>query len=163
MTDSSSRALATALRQTKPFSSPESAAYLALLRVASRFEQEMSDALKPHGLTPTQYNVLRILRGAEREGLACGEVLDRLVMRDPDITRLLDRLEKHGLVTRGRDSTDRRVVVSRITESGLALLAMLDAPVNALHQAQLAGLGADRVRELSSLLGCILEGSAAGR
>ena len=163
MTDATPAALATALRQTKPFSSPESAAYLALLRVASRFEQEMSDTLKPHGITPTQYNVLRILRGASREGLACGEVLDRLVMRDPDITRLLDRLEKLGHVRRERDSVDRRVVVSRITESGLELLGALDGPVNALHQAQLAGLDPAQLRELSYLLGRILESGVPSR
>ena len=153
-------AIAAALRQTKPFSSPESAAYLALMRVASRFDQEMSDVLKPHGITPTQYNVLRILRGAAPAGLACGEVLDRLVMRDPDITRLLDRLEKLGYVTRSRDTEDRRVVVSRITASGLSLLASLDVPVNDLHRSQLAGLGPDGVRDLSFILGRILEGSA---
>lgn len=152
--------LAAAIRQTKPFSSPESAAYLALMRVASRFDQDMSDVLKPHGITPTQYNVLRILRGASPGGLACGAVLDRLVMRDPDITRLLDRLEKLGYVTRGRDTVDRRVVVSRITEPGLSLLASLDAPVNALHQSQLAWLGPEDLRHLSSILGRILEGSA---
>lgn len=149
--------LAAALRQTKPFSSPESAAYLALLRVASRFEQEMSDLLRPHGITPTQYNGLRILRGGGSTGLTCGGVLDRLVTRDPDITRLLDRLEKLGLVTRSRDSEDRRVVISRITPAGLELLERLDAPVDELHRTQLAMLGPDRLQQLTELLGEIIE------
>jgi len=148
--------IADALRQTRPFSSPETAAYLALMRVASRFEQEMSDLLKPHGITPTQYNVLRILRGADPEGLACGAVLDRLVTRDPDITRLLDRLERLKLVTRHRDEQDRRVVVSRITSTGLQLLTTLDAPVNDLHRSQLAHLGQEDLAELKRLLGAIL-------
>ena len=148
--------IAAALRQTKPFSSPESAAYLALVRVASRFEQQTSDLLKPHGITPTQYNVLRILRGAGDDGLACGGVLERLVTRDPDITRLLDRLERLGYATRNRDGQDRRVVLSQITESGRELLARLDEPVTALHRAQLADLGPDGVEQLSILLGQIL-------
>jgi DNA-binding MarR family transcriptional regulator len=126
------------------------------MRVASRFEQEMSDLLKPHGITATQYNVLRILRGADPEGLACGAVLDRLVTRDPDITRLLDRLERLKLVTRQRDDQDRRVVVSRITSTGLELLTTLDAPVNDLHRLQLAHLGQEDLAELKRLLGAIL-------
>lgn len=149
-------AIAAALRQSKPFASPESAAYLALLRVASRCEQEMSDILRPHGITPTQYNVLRILRGAEPEGLACGAVLERLVTRDPDITRLLDRLEKLGMATRNRDGEDRRVVRSQITPQGLELLASLDGPVNALHRTQLSALDADELKTLSALLGRLL-------
>jgi DNA-binding MarR family transcriptional regulator len=148
--------IANALRQTRPFSSPETAAYLALMRVASRFEQEMSDLLKPHGITATQYNVLRILRGADPEGLACGAVLDRLVTRDPDITRLLDRLERLKLVIRQRDEQDRRVVVSRITSTGLELLTTLDAPVRDLHRSQFAHLGQEDLAELKRLLGAIL-------
>jgi DNA-binding MarR family transcriptional regulator len=157
MSTGPSAPIAAALRQTKPFSSPESAAYLAVLRVASRFEQEMSDLLRPHGITPTQYNGLRILRGGGSTGLTCGGVLDRLVTRDPDITRLLDRLEKLGLVTRTRDSEDRRVVISRITPAGLGLLEALDTPVNELHRSQLAALGPDGLQQLTQLLGEIIE------
>lgn len=157
MSTGPSAPLAAALRQTRPFSSPESAAYLAVLRVASRFEQEMSDLLRPYGITPTQYNGLRILRGGGATGLTCGGVLDRLVTRDPDITRLLDRLEKLGLVTRTRDSEDRRVVISRITAAGLELLEKLDAPVNELHRSQLAVLGPDELQQLTQLLGEIIE------
>lgn len=145
--------IAAALRQTKPFASPESAAFLALLRVASRFEQEMSDLLRPHGITPTQYNVLRILRGATPGGLACNAVLDRLLTRDPDITRLLDRLERLGYVTRARDEQDRRVVITQVTPAGLELLHALDEPVKALHASQLGSLGPERLGQLSELLG----------
>lgn len=155
MTDLSAH-LSTALQQTRPFPSPEAAAYVALMRVASRFEQQLADLLRPHGITTTQYNVLRILRGAEPGGLACGAVLERLVTRDPDITRLLDRVEKLGYVTRGRDTHDRRVVVTRITDAGLALLAELDAPVDELHRSQLAALSEPELAELSRLLGTLL-------
>lgn len=145
-------AIAAALRQTKPFSSPETAVYLAFMRVASRFDQEISDLLRPRGITPAQYNVLRILRGSESEGMACGGILERLVTRDPDITRLLDRLEKLGLVTRSRDSGDRRVVLSRITAAGRELLADLDAPIADLHARQFAVLDAAELDRLSELL-----------
>lgn len=84
-------------------------------------------------------------------------MLDRLVTRDPDITRLLDRLEKLGLVTRTRDGADRRVVISRITPAGLQLLKKLDAPVNDLHRSQLAVLGPDGLQQLTQLLGEIIE------
>lgn len=149
--------LAGALRQTRPFPNPGAAAYVALMRVASRFEQQFSDLLRPRGITPTQYNVLRILRGAEPDGLTCGGVIDRLVARDPDITRLLDRLEKLGLVTRCRDGQDRRVVVSRITESGLAVLGELDLPVAELHRSQFEGLEDADLIELSRLLGTLVQ------
>lgn len=145
-------AIAAALRQTRPFSSPETAVYLAFMRVASRFEQEVSDLLRPAGITATQYNVLRILRGSESEGVACGGILERLVTRDPDITRLLDRLEKLGLVSRNRDTADRRVVLSRITPAGRQLLAELDAPMTELHARQFAGLEPAEVERLSELL-----------
>ena len=141
-----------ALEHSKPSVSPEAAAFVALVRVASRFEQEMSDLLRPKGITPTQYNVLRILRGSEPAGLACGAVLDRLVARDPDITRLLDRLEKLQLVTRSRDQQDRRVVLTRITDEGRALLGELDAPVAELHRAQLGHLDPGDLGELTRLL-----------
>lgn len=152
--------LAASLRQTRPFPNPETAAYLALMRVASRFDQEMSDLLRPRGITPTQYNVLRILRGAGADGVTCTGVLERLVARDPDITRLLDRLEKLGLVTRARDDRDRRIVLSRITEAGLALLAELDAPVAELHRSQLGHLGESDLAELSRLLHAMLSEGA---
>ncbi|HEV2763398.1 MAG TPA: MarR family transcriptional regulator [Pyrinomonadaceae bacterium] len=113
----------------------------------------VAELLKPSGLTPTQYNVLRILRGAGDEGLACREVSERLIHRDPDITRLLDRLEAQGLVRRERGQQDRRVVTAYITPEGAAVLAGLDAPMLELHARQLGHLGAERVAALTGLLG----------
>jgi DNA-binding MarR family transcriptional regulator len=107
--------------------------------------------LKTEELSPTQYNVLRILRGAP-EGLLCGEVAARMISRDPDITRLLDRLEKRGLIARCRQDRDRRMVLARITEEGLALLEQLDEAIQEVHRRQLGHLGQKRLRALRSLL-----------
>jgi DNA-binding MarR family transcriptional regulator len=144
--------LATRLKQTKPFSSPEHEAFLAIQRLASELVQGSAELLKAHGLTGAQYNVLRILRGAGRDGLACSGIGDRLVARDPDMTRLLDRMEKSGFVERARASDDRRVVTTRITAKGLAVVAKIDAPMAELHKRQLGHLGRARLKELLSLL-----------
>ncbi len=130
----------------------EQAAFLALQRLAADLGQEVAELLKPAGLSPAQYNVLRILRGAGDRGLPCGEIAARMITKDPDITRLLDRLEKRGLVTRARESGDRRVVTTRITDEAIALLASLDEPVVELHRRQLAPLGEARLEELLALL-----------
>ena len=108
--------------------------------------------LKPAGLSGTQYNVLRILRGAGEHGLACSEIGDRLISRDPDMTRLLDRMESRGWIARAREEKDRRVVKTRITPEGLRILAGLDAPVRELHRRQLRHLPAKQLRQLSLLL-----------
>ncbi|MBZ5661953.1 MAG: MarR family transcriptional regulator [Acidobacteriia bacterium] len=108
--------------------------------------------LKTSGLSVTQYNVLRILRGAGEHGLACSEVGERLISRDPDMTRLLDRMEKRGLIARAREEKDRRVVKTRITPEGLRILAELDSPVRELHHRQLRHLPAKQLRQLSLLL-----------
>ncbi len=131
--------------------SPEEAAFLDLLRTADRLNRGLVGVLKQENLSPTQYNVLRILRGAP-QGLSCGEIGDRMITRDPDITRLLDRLEKRRLIARAREARDRRTVVTRITPAGLALLARLDGPVEQVHRGQLGHLGPARLRELSRLL-----------
>jgi DNA-binding MarR family transcriptional regulator len=107
--------------------------------------------LKTEELSPTQYNVLRILRGAP-EGLACGEIAGRMITRDPDITRLLDRLEKRALISRSREANDRRMVMARITPGGLKLLARLDKPVQEAHRRQLGHLGRRRLGALTRLL-----------
>jgi DNA-binding MarR family transcriptional regulator len=107
--------------------------------------------LRSEDVSPTQYNVLRILRGAP-EGLPCGEVASRMITRDPDITRLLDRLEKRELISRCRETKDRRTVMARITPEGLKLLARLDEPVQAAHRKQLGHLGQGRLRALTELL-----------
>ncbi len=105
--------------------SPEESAFLDLARTTDLLSRGPVQVLRTEDLSPTQYNVLRILRGAP-EGLLCGEIASRMITRDPDITRLLDRLEKRGLISRCREATDRRTVMARITPEGLELLARLD-------------------------------------
>jgi DNA-binding MarR family transcriptional regulator len=114
--------------------------------------------LKAEELSSNQYNVLRILRGAP-EGLPCGEIGSRMITRDPDITRLLDRLEKRNLISRSRDTRDRRTVMGRITLAGMELLARMDEPVREAHRSQLGHLGRERLRALNELLQIAREGS----
>src|SRR6266403_964877 len=130
---------------------PEEAAFLDLLRTCDLLSRGPAQFLKSEDLSPTQYNVLRILRGAP-PGLPCGEIANRMITRDPDITRLLDRLEKRDLISRCRETKDRRMVVARITPQGLKLLARLDEPVEAAHRKQLGHLGRERLRALTELL-----------
>src|SRR5215471_12619391 len=96
------RGLQAEIKQTRPFSGPEQEAYLSLLRTTDKLQTAIEGELKKFGLTGTQYNALRILRGAGAEGLPCSEIGERMITRDPDITRLLDRLQKRGLVERIR-------------------------------------------------------------
>ncbi|MBA3345685.1 MAG: MarR family transcriptional regulator [Gemmatimonadales bacterium] len=140
------------LRQGKPFASLEEMVFLSLLRTGDALLEGETALLKTAELSFAQYNVLRILRGAGPAGLACGEIAGRMVNRDPDITRLLDRLESRGLVSRTRDEGDRRVVLARITAEGLAMLQQLDAPIVRLHRAQLAHLSRKQLRALAELL-----------
>src|SRR5438552_19215185 len=107
---------------------PEEAAFLDLLRTTDLLSRGPAQVLKTEDLSATQYNVLRILRGSP-EGLACGEIASRMITRDPDVTRLLDRLEKRGLISRCRETKDRRMVLTRISPKGRKLLARLDEPV----------------------------------
>lgn len=130
----------------------EHAAFIAIQRLASDLSQGVVELLKGASLSGPQYNVLRILRGAGSAGLACGEVADRLIAKDPDMTRLLDRLEKRELVVRTRESEDRRIVTTRISPAGLQLLASLDEPISRLHRSQLAHLGTDKLQALLALL-----------
>jgi DNA-binding MarR family transcriptional regulator len=132
--------------------SAEQAAFLNLQKTADVLMGELAGVLKPHGLSPTQYNVLRILRAAGPEGLPCGKISDRMLTREPDMTRLLDRLEKRGLLTRSRSAEDRRVVRGRVTGPALALLEALDQPIARLHRNQLAHLGRVKLKALSDLL-----------
>jgi len=131
---------------------PEEAAFLDLLRTCDMLSRRPAQFLKSEDLSPTQYNVLRILRGAPPAGLACGEIANRMITRDPDITRLLDRLEKRELISRCRETKDRRMVVARITAHGLKLLARLDEPVQEIHRKQLGHLGGAKLRRLQDLL-----------
>ncbi len=130
---------------------PEEAAYLDLVRTAEMLSRPVAQLLKTEDLSPAQYNVLRILRGSP-EGLTCSEVGNRMITRDPDITRLLDRLEKRGLISRNRDDKDRRIVLTRITTEGLDILARLDQPVRGLHRKSLGHLGPERLEHLTELL-----------
>ena len=145
-------AKATATQQRTPRTRAQYEAYLALVRAAEAMNREFVELLKTEDLSDAQYNVLRILRGADAAGLACREISERLIRHDPDVTRLLDRLEQHGLIVRMRDPKDRRVVRSRITEDGLAKLSRLDAPVDATHERQLGHLSDARLQELRALV-----------
>jgi DNA-binding MarR family transcriptional regulator len=130
---------------------PEEAAYLDLLRTTEMLSRPLAQVLRGEDLSPAQYNVLRILRGSP-DGLTCGEIGNRMITRDPDITRLLDRMEKRKLISRRRDDKDRRVVLPRITTQGLDLLARLDHPVREMHRRLLGHLGTERLQSLRQLL-----------
>jgi DNA-binding MarR family transcriptional regulator len=142
------------LKQNKPFANERIAVFVSLLRTTDLLARAMDDLLKPSGLSQTTYNVLRILRGAGAAGLPCREIGARLVTREPDVTRLLDRLERRGLVTRARDHDDRRVVTIRATPEGIALVDGLD--LDARGYAALApffaGLSPDDITTLIALL-----------
>ncbi len=140
------------LKQTKPFPSAEDELFVQLLRTTDQLMQGLVAALKPAELSPEQYNVLRILRGAGKDGHPCGEIAGRMITRDPDVTRLIDRLEKRGLVERRRDEADRRVVRVTLTNAGAKLLAPLDQQLLELHRSQLGHLGRKRIDELIALL-----------
>jgi DNA-binding MarR family transcriptional regulator len=156
--------LQTEIKKVNPFSSAEQEVYLNILKTADVLLSEAVELFKPYGLSPTQYNALRILRGAgagccagghvdpSAGGLACREIGERMITRDPDLTRLLDRLESRGLVTRVRERKDRRMVATRITEAGLHLLKQLDEPVLELHRRQLGHLGQAKLNQLLELL-----------
>ena len=131
--------------------SPEESAYLDLLRTADVLTRGAIGVLKAEELSTTQYNVLRILRGSP-QGLPCGEIAGRMITRDPDVTRLLDRMEKRALISRSRESRDRRLVLARITPEGLRLVNRLDEPVQKIHRKQLGHMGKDRLRALAELL-----------
>jgi len=126
--------------------------FVSLLKAADSLSQEAERLLKSAGLTGAQYNVLRILRGAEPDGILCRGIAERMISRDPDMTRLLDRMEKHGWITRHRQKDDRRVIKTRITAEGLKLLRKLDQPVHDLHQRQFRHLAAPRLKQLVELL-----------
>jgi DNA-binding MarR family transcriptional regulator len=130
----------------------EARTFIALLKTADALAQDAEQLLKTAGLTGAQYNVLRILRGAEPNGLACRGISDHMISHDPDMTRLLDRMEKRDLIIRERQTDDRRVVKTRITPQGLSLLKTLDRPVHELHKRQFRHMSAARLKVLSDLL-----------
>jgi DNA-binding MarR family transcriptional regulator len=140
------------IKQSTPIGSLEEEAYLNVLRTANALSQEIGDLLRTHDLTSAQYNVLRILRGAGERGLTASDIGERMITRDPDVTRLVDRLEKRGLVERWRCGEDRRVVWTRISPAGAEAIAPLDGPLHELHVAQLAHLGPEKLRTLVGIL-----------
>jgi DNA-binding MarR family transcriptional regulator len=144
------------LKQTRPFPSRATEALLSILRTAAVLDHQLSEALKPSGITATQHNVLRILRGAGRSGLCGREIAERMVARVPDVPRMLDRLEAMRLITRERDSADRRHVTATITAKGLALLDQAIPAIEAVEKARLGRLS-DRT------LAALIEGLAAVR
>jgi len=140
------------LQQTKPFATLEEEALLNIERTREYVHQRFSELFKQFQLTPTQYNMLRILRGAGPDGIACTQAAERMVTGDPDVTRLLDRLEARRLIERERTREDRRVVLARITPQGLALLKSIDKPLAALHKKHLGPLGRPRLAQLIEIL-----------
>ena len=140
------------LKQIRPWVSVHEEAALNIARTAAVIDHAAAQVLKPFGITPTQYNVLRILRGAGDAGLCRNEVGERLIRPVPDVTRLLDRMEELGLIDRRRSGTDRRFVSTSITAQGLDLLRQLDEPVSAFHRSCLAHLGEAQLTSLIHLL-----------
>jgi DNA-binding MarR family transcriptional regulator len=130
----------------------EDQVFISIQKTADGLAQPVEQFLKASGLTGTQYNVLRILRGSEPEGLACSAIGEKMISHDPDMTRLLDRMEKRGLITRQRQSNDRRVVKARITPRGLEILKRLDRPVHDLHKRQFQHISQRRLKEALALL-----------
>jgi len=148
--------LAAEIKQSRPFPTRFSEGFVSVLRTAAVLEHHMSEALKPFGITTTQYNVLRILRGAGSEGLCGREIGERVVARVPDIPRLLDRLERMQLIARRRDTDDRRHVTVTIKPKGLAVLEACWPAVDAVERARFGRLS-DRT------LAALIEGLAAVR
>ncbi len=149
--------LTAVLKQTKPFVSAEHEAIVALQVATARVVEPLARYLRGEGITLAQYNVLRILRGAGEAGLPSGEIAARMIDRDPDVTRLVDRLVRDELAVRDRHESDRRVVLVRIAPAGLELLSRTDAAMADLPCDLLGGLGADRLRTLLDLLEDVIE------
>jgi len=149
--------VASELKQQKPFASPEQEILLGLRMAAARVVEPWERFLKATAqLTPNQYNVLRILRGSHPVRLACSDIAERMIERDPDVTRLVDRLETRGLVKRTRSRQDRRVVEVGITDKGLTAVRGLDVHVKRLPKALLGHLGVERSRQLATLLDAVI-------
>jgi DNA-binding MarR family transcriptional regulator len=155
------------IHKSRPFESLQQEVFLNVVRTADHLMRGFEDLLKPFTLSATQYNVLRILRGhlvaaqaasgsdagaGDQPGVPCKVIGEQMITRDPDITRLLDRLEGRGLITRQRDTRDRRIVSTRITQTGLDILGELDGPVADFHRRQLAHVDDARLAQLIDLL-----------
>lgn len=140
------------LQQTRPFDLLEEEAHVSISRTAALLERAFAQLLKPHGITPTQYNVLRILRGAGAAGLCRNEVGARLVTPVPDVTRLLDRMADMKLIARQRSDEDRRLVRTHLTAKGLDLVNGLDTALRAAHQRRLAHVPREQIQALVDIL-----------
>ncbi len=136
------------IAQAKPWTCREEEAFLNIARTYEYLAQTLSEFFREYHLSMTQYNMLRILRGAGPEGLNCTEAARRMITHDPDVTRLFDRLEVRRLILRKRSSVDRRVVLASITEHGLELLSQMDEPLCDLHVRQMAGLTPEKLETL---------------
>lgn len=145
------------LKMTRPFESVAHEAHLSIARTAALLEHAVDEVFRDQPITATQFNVLRILRGAGADGLCRSEIGERMIRRVPDVTRLIDRLEEAGLVARDREGRDRRYVTTRITGKGLALLDEVDPRVSALHERLLGHVHADALQQLVALLGAVRE------
>jgi DNA-binding MarR family transcriptional regulator len=151
MTRNRSSAVGEEIHQGKPFAAIEEELLVSLLRTTDVLQERFGQILRPFNISMTQYNVLRILRGAEPTGRTCGEIGERMIAREPDVTRLLERMEKAGLVRRTRDSQDRRVVVTRITASGLKLLDEMEPRLRELD-GLLKPMGERKIETMLKLL-----------
>ena len=141
------------IRQTKPFRSLQEQLVINLMRTTRAIEESWIQYLKrSEGISQSQYNILRILRGARPKALKISEISDRMITRDPDVTRLVDRLIKQGLVRRERGEEDRRVVLVEITPAGLGMLARLDGPAAEFTDGAMAGLKPQQLKTLDALL-----------
>jgi DNA-binding MarR family transcriptional regulator len=140
------------IQQTRPFELVEEEAMLNIVRTAEVLQRAIADFLDGFGLSPAQFNVLRILRGAGPAGATCSQIGKRMLTHDPDITRLLDRMEARELIARARDGADRRAVITRITETGLALVGEIDQPLKKLFQTRLGTIGRDEFASLTAQL-----------
>lgn len=141
------------IRQTKPFRSLEEEVYISLRLTAQVLDEPWARYLrKGEGISPSQYNLLRILRGAGEQGRTMSEIAERMINRDPDVTRLADRTVKLGLARRKRDTEDRRVVKLFISGRGTDMLDRLDDAVKVFMERTLSGLGEKRLKQLRDLL-----------
>ena len=140
------------LHQTKPFESLSAELFLNILRTAFVLQRRAHQPLKPEVLSAEQYNVLRILRGAGPEGCACQQIVDRMISHDPDVTRLLDKLAARKLIMRERSTEDRRVVMARISQTGLALLQRLERPMSEALDEMIGHLSKKEATALVNLL-----------
>jgi DNA-binding MarR family transcriptional regulator len=148
------------IKQSKPFASVEEELVVALVRTTDQLQRRFSKIMKTYDVSPTQYNALRILRGGGEKGLPCREIGERMISHDPDITRLLDRLVKRGLVERRREEIDRRVIMTRITPQGLELLKRMDAPMRDLPRELFGDIGRQKLQSLLQLLTVIRQKAA---